>query len=213
MNFLASKLSTIWQMLEKISKTNSKEETFLMILNHCVSELDGGCKFSPSFFRTWKGLHFHMRNMEDLLAPIKCVALGWPTQLDHGHRFLHLSSFGAPSNFCTFVVVTIWCWYTAMWSVGERKRDAIYQIQITTHSKCDTWAASIVLAKHTYPNVTYPWPWAEKGVLKTIGLSHCSLSGRHIKNIQQELRSRHISAFDSHHRTGQKSLIWRQFCR
>ena len=64
------------------------------------------------------------------------------------------------------------------------------------------WAASIVLAKHTYPNVTYPWPWAEKGVLKTIGLSHCSLSGRHIKNIQQELRSRHISAFDSHHRTG-----------
>ena len=36
----------------------------------------GGCKFSPSFFRTWKGLHFHMRNMEDLLAPIKCVALG-----------------------------------------------------------------------------------------------------------------------------------------
>ena len=47
------------------------------------------------------------------------------------------------------------------------------------------WAASIVLAKHTYPNVTYPWPWAEKGVLKTIGLSHCSLSGRHIKNIQQ----------------------------
>ena len=96
----------------------------------------GGCKFSPSFFRTWKGLHFHMRNMEDLLAPIKCVALGWPTQLDHGHRFLHLSSFGAPSNFCTFVVVTI---YTAgtLWSVGERKRDAIYQIQITTHSKCD----------------------------------------------------------------------------
>ena len=166
MNFLASKLSTIWQMLEKISKTNSKEETFLMILNHCVSELDGGCKFSPSFFRTWKGLHFHMRNMEDLLAPIKCVALGWPTQLDHGHRFLHLSSFGAPSNFCTFVVVTIWCWYTAMWSVGERKRDAIYQIQITTHSKCDTWAASIVLAKHTYPNVTYPWPWTEKRGVK-----------------------------------------------
>ena len=66
------------------------------------------------------------------------------------------------------------------------------------------WAASIVLGKHTYPNVTYPWPWAEKGVLKTIGLSHCSLSGRHIKNIQQELRSRHISALDSHHRTGKK---------